>query len=242
MINTTGIASRSLQNLVDDGAKTEPAKDFRGRVAALDEKAFKAAVANHETTTAQLKTIGEDWRRVAEAEVMEPREKAQIHAVRNKVPSLNRAKSETIANALAADHEDMANAVAAAKAGTYVRVLHKDGTVEQGVMKPSASEGPQREGLWVHTKDGKVIQTAEFKDGKLDGDSRFYDEKKDMVKSGFYREGKPAGTHREYRDGEVVHRTMYDENGQVARDEAVDPAAAKAQKARYALQRGIQIG
>jgi antitoxin component YwqK of YwqJK toxin-antitoxin module len=131
------------------------------------------------------------------------------------------------------DFDHLKDQADAREKGNLVRITHKDGTYEQGIVQPSP-DGAKREGLWVHRdQKDKVISTGEFTDGKLNGVYRELDEEKRLRHLGMYQDGTPKGTHSTYDEkGDAVRIQKY-ENGKLKED--FNPAERKAE---MATQRG----
>jgi antitoxin component YwqK of YwqJK toxin-antitoxin module len=225
-----GFAAHSVQQDLDAGAHLEPAKDVRGKILYVPPSEVKSGidVQRHEAEAAKYDDAikNKNYSQVED----------QIRAVKTTTPSYNEAEASTIARAMSRDHRHVVAANEAAQNNNHVRVVHEDGSYEQGIVKPSANEGPKREGTW-HRVDsqGTTVQVADFKDGQLHGEARFYDRNNQMTHRGYYQEGKAQDTHYDYADVDgkrrAVHKAVYDK-GEFKEEMDVQAEPAKRAQAR----------
>jgi len=152
------------------------------------------------------------------------------------IPDFSRAKGRTIAAAYAHDYNQLNAARTADQDGSFVKVTHKDGRTEQGIIDEVDGQ-VRREGQWIsRDKEGNIRQIANFLDGKADGPAFGYDESGRLRESGLYKDGQPVKKHNSYNvEGQRVHEAEY-EDGQLKGERSIDPDEQAAKREARKVQ------
>jgi antitoxin component YwqK of YwqJK toxin-antitoxin module len=227
-----GFADHSIQHDLDDGARLERAKDIRGKILYIPPSDIAPLIGiDNDLCEETAKVLDKSIKTKNFKEVEE-----MIKGIKSTTPSYNEAESHTIARTMSKDLRHAISANEAGKEGDYIRVVHQDGSFDQGIVKYAADKHPMREGIW-HRVDsrGTTVQVADFKDDQLHGENRFYDRNNQLTHRGYYQNGQAQDTHYDYADvngkRSAVHRTHFDK-GEFKGEEDVQVDQPKRTQAR----------
>ena len=210
---------------IDANRELKPVKGIVGRMYKLDESDVK------KLDSSILTQKSEEFIKAAANTKSIPRWMGgRIDEARQR-PEFASEDAKTILKAFADDTQHVNRSLKAVKEERYVQIANSNGSTEVGEIVNTQNR--TREGMWVgRDQEGRVRQTAQFKEGKLDGIVRNYRENRSIESTNFYRNGVIDGTARQFNEkGEVIHRSVY-EGGKLIETKVVDPAKEAADKAQ----------
>lgn len=204
----------------------QPAKGYVGRVLSVDDRALKAMPEK------QINDLQKKWEDAgSNARHIPSWMGGQIGAVKKSIPEFNDAGGTQIAKAIAYDYNTLGKVAKASKEGTFLEYEGANNTRERGIVA-NKDDKLVRDGQWVALdKEDRIRQIATFKEGVPHGAVINYRENGVKESSAYYKEGVQTGMAYQYNEqGKVIHRTKYDDKGNIESQEAVDPVVAAAQK------------
>lgn len=234
------IANTTIADLVASGSEIRQAETIVLRVTREEIASIRKV---NPQSAVEVARRWEEAAAVGQAGDFSEAEKGMLTRIRAKVPGYNDASDKFIAMAFAQDARDLAQIATAIKENRFVMLTDGDGIVQQGIVSKGPNGELLREGTWVAlAQDGKRRQIAEFQEGQLHGYSRVFAEAGHVESGGKFQHGKPIGTHLRYDErGQSVHRAYY-ENGNLIKEETIDPEKERIRRGAMALQRSMTIG
>jgi hypothetical protein len=215
---------------------TGPSKNasgIQGRMFSIDEGNAQ------KLRTDVLLEKGNEFRDAAKAGSEIPKHMyALIGDAKKSFSDLKESAGRTIAKAYADDYDHFAKVVQARTDGRYLEYTQANGTRERGIVAEVNGE-KAREGMWIARDDqGRLRQLGSFREGKPHGSFRDFREDGSMESSKYFENGAQKGTAYKYDEkSRVIHKETW-ENGQKMKEEAVDPEKAAASRAINAMRIG----